>query len=174
MRRCLLIVALSPLLFGCGELWKLVPIEPGNKPVITDYFAPQYVKPGTGWKIFLKAEDKDGDMKDIVATIAPASQSFLTYSFVSIREEERGSLVGYLFIKTPPSPYLQNEMFHLTIFIRDKTERKSNSVGFFLSFTSESDAQLPEKWRDASDSRLGIIFPDYFNEYVRKLLSPHE
>ena len=174
MRQALLIFALSASMLGCGELWKLVPLEPGSKPVISDYFAPQKVKPGEGWKIFIKAEDKDGDMKDIVATIAPASQSFLTYSFASIREEERGSLAGYLFIRTLPSPILQNEMFHLTIYIRDKADRKSDSVGFLLSFTSESDAELPEKWREASDSRLGIIFSDYFNNYVRNVESPRE
>ena len=174
MRRTLLIFALSASLPGCGELWKLVPIEPGSKPVITDSFAPQTVKPGQGWKIFIKAEDKDGDMKDIVAAIAPASQSFLTYSFTSIREEERGSLAGYLFVKTPPSPYLQNEIFHLTIAIRDKSERKSDSLGFLLSFTSESHVELPEKWREASENRLAIIFPDYFNNYLRELQSPRE
>jgi hypothetical protein len=174
MKRCLLVLSLSALLLGCGELWKLVPIEPGSKPVILDSFAPQEVKPGTGWKIFLEAEDKDGDMKDIVISIAPASQSFLSYSFASIREQERGWLAGYLFIKTPPSPYLQNEIFHLTIFIRDKTERKSDAVGHLLSFTSESRGELPEKWLEASGNRLGFIFPDYFKDYVRELESPRE
>lgn len=174
MRRSLIIVVLSASILGCGELWKLVPIKPGSKPVISDYFAPQNVKPGKGWKIFLKAEDKDGDMKDVVATIAPATQSFLTYSFASIREEEGGSLAGYLFINTPPSPYLQNEMFHLTISIRDKADRRSDSVAFLLSFTSESDVELSEKWLEASDNRLGIIFPDYFSDYVRRLTSPRE
>jgi hypothetical protein len=172
MRRFLLILSLSASILGCGELWKLVPIEPGSKPFISDSFAPQEVKPGNGWKIFLAAEDKDGDMKDIVAAIGPASQSFLTYSFASIREEERGALRGYLFIRTPPSRFLQDEMFHLTIFIRDKAERKSDSVGFLLSFTSKSNAELPEKWLKASDNRLGIIFPEYFNQYVREFTSP--
>jgi hypothetical protein len=174
MRSSLLIVALSLLTLGCGELWKLVPIEPGSKPVILDSFAPQKVKPGTGWRIFLEAEDKDGDMKDIVVSISPASRSILAYSFASIRQEERGSLAGYLFVKTPPSPYLQNEIFHLSIFIRDKTERKSDSVGFLLRFTSKSDVQLPEKWREPSENRLGIIFPEYFNNYVREIDSPRE
>ena len=170
----MLIVALSASIIGCGELWKLVPIEPGSNPVISDYFAPQNAKPGMVWKIFLKAEDRDGDMKDIVATIAPASRSLVTYSFAPIREEEGRSLAGYLFIKTPSSPTLLNEMFHLSIVIRDKTERKSKSVGFLLNFTSEGDVELPEKWLEASDNRLGIIFPDYFNNYVRELTSPRE
>jgi hypothetical protein len=174
MRRSLLIVALATSILGCGELWKLVPLEPGSKPVILVSYAPQKVKPGEVWKIFLRAEDKDGDMKDIVATIIPASQSFLTYSLAFIREEEKGALAGYLFIKTPPSPYLHHEMFHLSIFIRDKAGRKSDSVGFLLNFTSESDVELPEKWLETSDNRLGIISPDYFNEYVRELTSPRE
>ena len=174
MKRFLLIFSFSALLLSCGELWKLVPIEPGSKPIISDSFAPQKVKPGTGWKIFLKAEDKDGDMKDIIVSISPASRSFLTYSFASIREEERESLAGYLFIKTPPSPYLQNEIFHLTVSIRDRTQRKSNALGFLLSFTSESEVELPEKWQQASNNRLAIVLPDYFNNYLRELRSPGE
>jgi hypothetical protein len=174
MKKYLSVPLLLILFSGCGELWKLVPIEPGSKPVITDSFAPQKVKPGTGWKIFLAAEDKDGDMKDIVISISPAAQSILTYSFAPIREEERGSLTGYLLIKTSPSPYLLDKIFHLSLSIRDKTERKSDTVGFLLSFTSDSDGELPEKWRKASQNRLAIIFLDYFNNYLREFESSRE
>jgi hypothetical protein len=141
-----------------------------------DSYAPQNVKPGEVWKIFIKAEDKDGDMKDIVATISPAGMSFLTYSITSIEEEERGECAGYLFVKTPPSPHLRGRMFHLTIFIRDKEGRKSNSVGFLLHLTRKSKAEfeLPKKWQFASTNKLGGIFSDYFVEYVRELTSPRE
>jgi hypothetical protein len=133
-------------MLGCGELWKLVPIDPGNKPVILDSYAPQSVKPGEVWKILIKAEDKDGDMKDIVAKISPAGMSFLTYSITPIHEEERGEFAGYLFVKTPPSLHLQKKMFHLDIYIRDKEGRKSDSVGLLLHFTGKSEAksELPK------------------------------
>ena len=177
MKRYLITLVLVASILGCGELWKLVPIDPGHKPVILDSYASQNVKPGTVWKILVEAEDKDGDMKKIVAAIAPGPQSFLTYSFVPVQEEEEGErLAGYIFVKTPRSPSLQGKMFHLTIFVQDKEERKSNSVGFLLHFTEESVAlyDLPEKWQFASTNKLGGIFSDYFVEYVRELTSPRE
>ena len=176
MKKCMLIVALTVSIAGCGELWKLVPIDPGHKPVILDSYASQNVKPGTVWKILVEAEDKDGDMKKIVAAIAPGPQSFLTYSFVSIQEEEREHLAGYIFVKTPRSPSLQGKMFHVTIFVQDKEGRKSKSVGFLLHLAEESEAEfdLPEKWQHPSTNKLGGIFSDYFVEYVRELTSPRE
>ena len=176
MKRYLVVLVLSTTILGCGELWKLVPIDPGSKPVILDSYALQNVKPGEIWKILIKAEDKDGDMKDIVAKISPAAMSFLTYSITSVEEEERGEFAGYLFVKTPPSPYLRGKMFHLTIFIRDKEGRQSDSVGFLLHFTEKSEAEfeLPEKWQFASTNKLGGIFSDYFIQYVEESESPRE
>jgi hypothetical protein len=115
-------------------------------------------------------------MKDIVAKVSPAGLSFLTYTITSVEEEERGEFAGYLFVKTPPSPYLRGKMFHFTIFVRDKEGRKSDSVGFLLHFTEKSEAEfeLPEKWQFASTNKLGGIVSDYLVEYVRELTSPRE
>ena len=176
MKRYLAVLLLAATLFGCGELWKLVPVDPGNKPVILDSYAPQNVKPGEVWKILIKAEDKDGDMKDIVAKIAPAGASFLTYSITPVHEGERGECAGYLYVKTPLSSYLRGKMFHLTIYIRDEEGRKSDPVGFLLQFNGRNEAEftLPEKWEFASSNRLGGIFSDYLADYVRELTSPRE
>ena len=176
MKRCLLVLVLTTTIFGCGELWKLVPIDPGNKPVILDSYAPQNIEPGEIWKILIKAEDKDGDMKDIVSKISPAGTSFFTYSITPIHEGERGQLAGYLFVKTPPSPYIQGKMFHLTIYIRDQEGRQSDPIGLLLHFngTSETEFEMPEKWQFASSNKIGGIFSDYFAEYVREVTSPRE
>ena len=176
MKRYLLALVLTTTIIGCGELWKLVPIDPGNKPVILDSYAPQNVEPGEVWKILMKAEDKDGDMKDIVAKISPAGTSFFTYAITPVHEGEQGKFAGYLFVKIPPSLYLRGKMFHLTIYIRDKEGRKSDPVNLLLHFNGRNEAEstLPEKWQFASNNRLGGIFSDYLVEYVRELTSPQE
>ena len=173
-RKYLLVPALLIFLLGCGELWKLVPYDPTNDPVILDAYAPEKVKPGRPWRIYIKAEDKDGDMNNIVASITPAGQSILFYSITPVKKEERGALSGYLLVKTPPSPSLQGMMFHVTVFIRDKADRKSEAAGFLLQFTSQSSDEVEEKWLEASHNRLGIILSDYLTEYVRELTSPRE
>jgi hypothetical protein len=176
MKRYLVLLLLTTIISGCGELWKLVPIDPGNKPVILDSYAPQNVKPGEVWKILLKAEDKDGDMKDVVAKISPAGTSFFTYAIISIHEGEQGKFAGYLFVKTPPSPVLRGKMFHLTIYIRDQEGRKSDPIGLLLHFNGrdEVESTLPDKWQFASTNRIGGIFSDYLVEYVMELTSPRE
>ena len=176
MKRCLLVLVLALAIVGCGEIWKLVPYDPGNKPVILDFYAPQNVQPGEVWKILLKAEDKDGDMQDLVAKISPAGGSFFTYAITPIHEGERAELAGYLYVKTPPSPFLQGKMFHLTIYIRDQEGRQSDPIGLLLHFNGRSEAEftLPEKWQFASTNRLGGIFSDYLVEYVREVTSPRE
>ena len=90
MKRCLPVLLPTSTIFGCGELWKIVSIDPGNRPVTLHSYAPQNVKPGALWKILIKTEDKDGDMKDIVAKISPAGASFFTYSITPIQEGDRG------------------------------------------------------------------------------------
>ncbi len=174
MKRWWAIIALAVPILGCGELWKLVPIDPGSKPVIVDSHAQQDLRPGAVWKIFIEAEDKDGDMKDIVSAIAPAGGSFLHYSIIAVREPDRGSLTGYLFVRTPVSAILQGEKFTVTIHIRDQAGRKSQPIGFLLRFTSRGDGELPQKWQEGSGNRLGGIFSEYFSSYVRELTSPRE
>ena len=174
MNKYLSVPFLLIFLLGCGELWKLVPYDPTNDPVILDAYAPERIKPGTPWKIFIQAEDKDGNMKNIVASITPAGQSILFYSTTPLKEEEREVLTGYLLVKTPPSPYLQGKMFHVTVFVRDKAGRKSESAGFLLQFSSEGSGEVEEKWQEASDNRLGIVLSDYLTEYVRELTSSRE
>ena len=174
MKKYLSVPVLLVFLLGCGELWKLVPYDSTNDPVISDAYAPEKVKPGTPWKIFIKAEDKDGDMKSIVASITPAAQSILFYSTTPLSEEERGALSGYLLLKTPSSPYLRGKMFHVSVFVRDQAGRKSESAGFLLHFASEGSSEVEEKWQEASDNRLGIILSDYLTEYVRELTSSRE
>ena len=176
MKRYLVVLLLTTTIGGCGELWKLVPYDPGNKPVILDSYAPQNLKPGEVWRILLKAEDKDGDMKDIVAKISPAGTSFFTYAITPIHEGEQGQFTGYLFVKTPPSLVLRGKMFHLTIYIRDQEGRKSDPIGLLLHFNGRREVEftVPVKWQFASTNRLGGIFSDYFVEYVRELTSPRE
>jgi hypothetical protein len=113
-------------------------------------------------------------MKNIVASITPAGQSILFYSITPVEREERGALSGYLLVKTPPSPFLHGKMFHVTVFIRDKADRKSEAAGLLLQFTSQSSDEVEEKWLEASHNRLGIILSDYLTEYVRELTSPRE
>ena len=176
MKRCLVVLVLPLTIFGCSELLTHGTIDLGNRPVILDSYAPQNVKPGEVWKILLKAEDKDGDMQDLVAKISPASGSFFTYAITPIHEGERAELAGYLYVKTPPSPFLQGKMFHLTIYIRDQEDRQSDPLGLLLHLNGRSEAEftLPEKWQFASTNRIGGIFSDYLLEYVREVTSPRE
>jgi hypothetical protein len=175
VRKHLLVLLLVSSLLGCAffqELKKVVPERRGSKPVIADSYAPRQVKPGEVWRIFLEAEDVDGDMQDIVSAIVPTTRSIYNYSFTPIKQEEAASFSGYLSVATPLSTYLVGEGFDVIIYIRDKAGNRGESVGFDLKFTSEAGGPFPEKWRIASENRLGQVFSDYLAQYERRLRFP--
>ena len=176
VKKQLLIFLLVGTLFGCGafvdEVKQAIPERRGSIPVISDSFAPRNVRPGTVWKIFIEAQDADGDMQDIVSSIAPATRSVLKYEYTAVKPAEAGLLKGYLFATTPISAELLGEKFDVNIFIRDRAGNKSESIGFTVHFTSEAGGGLPEKWQAVSDNQLGGVFSNYLAQYARRLRFP--
>jgi hypothetical protein len=176
VKRQLLIFLLVASLFGCtafvDEVKQAIPERRGKKPVISDSYAPRNVTPGTVWKVFIEAQDADGDMQDIVSSMAPATRSLLTYEYTAVKPEEAALLKGYLFTTTPISADLLGEKFDVNIFIRDRAGNKSESVGFTVHFTAEAGGGLPEKWQAVSDNQLGGVFSNYLAQYARRLRFP--
>ena len=111
-------------------------------------------------------------MQDIVSAISPTTRSIYQYSFTPIKQGEAASFSGYLSVRTPLSSYLAGEKFDVIIYIRDRAGNRGESVGFDLQFTSEAGGAFPEKWRVASENRLGQVFSDYLAQYERRLRFP--
>jgi hypothetical protein len=113
-------------------------------PVITSHFASSDLRPGDTWKIYLKASDPDGDMKNIVATVKQAGVGVHPVSLTRIREANRKELSGYVYLNTMAgSSYSSLTFFNLTLtlWVQDRAGNFSDPVEVPLTFGSRVEAQ---------------------------------
>lgn len=111
-------------------------------PVITNFFASKELPPGDTWKVFLQAQDPDGDMDRIVCTLQQPGGG-QAVSFIKIRGDRRGSLSGYVFLITEIASGVPFASCRLTVQIQDKEGNGSNSVVFSLSLNPKAVQQSP-------------------------------
>lgn len=131
------ILALMTLLFvmvRCTTLAERQTEPAGSPPVITHSFAVEKLSHGDTWKIYLEAEDPDGDMRTIKYSIRGSRHGFK--SFV-IKKGNRARLLGYLdgFFSSPTTAVAEWTELTLTLYIRDKRGNTSNKVVFPLALT---------------------------------------
>jgi uncharacterized protein YdbL (DUF1318 family) len=87
-KKMMLFAALASL------LW--VGMAQAASPVITSHYASSDLRPGDTWKIYLKASDPDGDMKNIVATVKQAGVGVHPVGLTRIQEGNRKEPSGYV------------------------------------------------------------------------------
>jgi hypothetical protein len=113
--------------------WLITP--GGSPPVITQWFAADELHHGDIWKIYVEANDPDGDMRRFVCIFDQAGYGRYSSVYVRIRERNREKLLGYLtFFSSAGSGLSLPEwtQLSLTVFIRDKGGNASNKVVFPL------------------------------------------
>jgi hypothetical protein len=137
--RIVLILALMALLFvmvRCTTLAERQAEPAGSPPVVTHSFAVEKLSHGDTWKIYLEAEDPDGDMRTIKYSIGKGGYIHSFKSFV-IKKGNRARLLGYLdgFLSSPTTAVAEWTELTLTLYIRDKRGNTSDKVVFPLALT---------------------------------------
>lgn len=157
-----LIVSLSLLLLsGCAAYQHPGDtIQPGQPPVILATFAPEVIRPGAVWRVYLKATDADGDMKDIVAVMRQTGFGYYSTDITRIKKGDAKEVAGYLFLNTPTDPTLISDRFTLTLLVRDRQGNKSEPVDLPLHFDYVPPEELPQSWQAVAENRLGGILID--------------
>jgi hypothetical protein len=111
-------------------------IEPGGSPpVITNWFASEELNPGDIWKIYLEANDPDGDIREFVCIFDQIGYGSYSPHYVVVKKQHREELRGYLnFFSSAGGGHQLPEwtQLSLTVFIRDKGGNASNKVVFPL------------------------------------------
>jgi len=133
----------------------MAPLEERSVPVIADSFASREVRQGETWKVFLRAEDPDGDMNRIVCTLETPGGGVQPASLIKIREDRRRNLSGYIYLNTDTfrSPFAS---CRLTVCIRDKSGNTSNPASFRLSLTPRAVQETPAPGR-FQDEEIGPV-----------------
>ncbi len=145
-KKIIAVVALLFLTMGCAVLGGMeVREEKYGKsiPVITQSFASPKLRPGDTWKVYLKASDPDGDMKNIYATIDQPGMGGYPISITKIKEGGGKDLSGYVYLNTVGVQGLNFVTITLTVHIQDKAGHFSQPAVFPLSLSFSSQQQTP-------------------------------
>ena len=139
----------------------------GNPPVITNAFTVERGNYGYIWRIYLEAEDPDGDMSRIAAEVDQTGYGHYPVDWTILKSPFRGKFRGYLQWNTFSSrtSYLREwTNITLKVSILDKAGHESNVVVFPFEFVSGAhrEAKPPVPFNQEGLPRLGYIHIDLF------------
>jgi hypothetical protein len=160
VKKIILAALVSGLIWGCAggsHRSADTEIDNGQPPVIVDSYAPEVIRWGTTWRVYLQAEDADGDIKDIAAVMWQAGVGFYPTSVTRIEGDNRKGFTGYLFLWFPAQRSLMWDQFNLQVLVRDEQGNKSESANLTLKIDEVPATELPAEWQIATQNRLGAI-----------------
>ena len=139
-----------------------------KRPLITHAFATDTAHYGTTWKIYLEAEDPDGDMLRIASVVDQVGYGRYPAQWVYLKPQYGKYLKGYLqgnFNSKTSVPLNDWTQITLKISIFDRVGNESNEVVFRLTFLSGGGSlpSLPAPFNQGDNPRLGYISIDLRN-----------
>ena len=139
------------------------PDEP-RRPLITHAFTVEKIMYGDILKVYIEAEDPDGEMSRIATVVEQAGYGRYPISWVYLKETDRKQFKGYLQWNTfssKTSMLSEGTPITLTIFVLSKSRNRSNSIAFPITFESgvkrASSYQVPTPFDQKDVRRLGYI-----------------
>ena len=144
--------------------------KPGSKgPVITNAFAVSKGYYGYIWKIYLEAEDPDGDMLRIASVVDQPGFGHYPTDFIYLKGQNQKHFKGYIQWNTYSSNahYLREwTQITLKVSVMDKAGNESNEVVFPFSFESGVKDQyaynVPAPFDQGGLQKVGNVFIDLF------------
>ena len=157
MRKRMLFAILLAVLFTDCAGSEDFDVLPGHQPVIHDSYARSVVRPGTTWRIYLHAEDYEGDMKEIVTFVTQTGSAPFPTNYVKLKGEDTKEVAGYLYLPTPSDTQIMGDRIQVMLVVRDSRGNSTQPVRFSLRFDYGQQEEVPEKWRGIANRRLGVI-----------------
>jgi hypothetical protein len=131
--------------------------EKGQPPVLIDYYAAAVIRPGTAWKIYLEAEDKDGDMAYIATMLYQTGFGYYATDYTRLTGNEKKEFAGYVALRTPPEASLTQDKFTMEVLVRDRQSNSSEIIKLPLTFSQVERENIPDKWQAVVKNRLGVM-----------------
>ena len=123
LKRALITIAWSLIVLGCGASTQYeteTQVDNPDAPVIIDYYAAEVIRPGTTWRVYLHAEDKNGDMRDIVVRLLQTGAASAGTSTTRIEKKHSGEVAGNLSLRTHRDTNLRRDRLTLRVLVRDR------------------------------------------------------
>ena len=160
-RKLLLVLVLITVVAGCAVCKGVRTPDHDEPPVIVGSYAAEHIRPGASWRVYLEAQDADGDMGAIVAQIWQPGVGYYPSAFIYTKGENRQGFAGYVFLRTPTDRRLLHDQIQLEVFVRDCGGNKSETVKLTLRFDNKAGGYgpmaAPEEWQEAANNKLGVI-----------------
>jgi len=142
--------------------------KPGtHAPIITHAFAVDKGDYGYIWKIYIEAEDPDGDMLRIASSVDQVGYGHYPTNWIYLKPQYQKGFKGYIQWNTFSSktPYLNEwTRIELKISVLDKAGNESNEVIFPFEFVSgvrgQYQVKLPAPFDQGDLPRLGYLYID--------------
>jgi hypothetical protein len=144
--------------------------RPGtNGPIITNAFAVDKGYYGYIWKIYIEAEDPDGDMLRIASVVDQPGYGHYPTDFIYLKGQDRKHFRGYIQWNTYSSNahYLREwTQITLKVSVMDKAGNESNEIVFPFTFESGVKDQygykVPSPFDKGDLQKVGNVFIDLF------------
>jgi hypothetical protein len=157
----LIVLMLAVPLFACTDLgikdYDQVFKDKGHPPIILGYYAPEAIRPGATWKIYLRAEDEDGDMAYIATMLYQAGFGYYSTDYTRLEGKDKKQCFGYISLRTPSDINLTFDKFTMEIVLRDSQNNQSEIVRLPLTFAYHTEPGIPSEWQAAASHRLGRL-----------------
>lgn len=163
---CFLGVMIALTLLAAYAGWAQPKLET-KAPVITHSFAVEKGYYGYIWKIFVEAEDPDGDMYKIASVVDHTGYGHYPTDWIILKPQYRNRLKGYIQWNTfssKSSNLREWSQITLKVSIFDKAGNESNVVVFPFTFASgvknPYKYSLPAPFDQGDLGRIGYIHID--------------
>ena len=180
LRKFFHILGLSLLIGICfiasqGWTQPLFPYEGGaqpkpgtHAPILTHTFAVEKGYYGYIWKIYIEAEDPDGDMVKIASVVDQVGYGYYPADWIILKPQFQKHLKGYIqwnafSSRTSYIPEWTQIILNVSIF--DKAGNESNVVVFPFTFElvkGQYEYKLPAPFDERNLPRIGYIHIDLF------------
>jgi hypothetical protein len=157
---------------GWSQLFPFYGVQPkpeGHGPIITHAFAVTKGYYGYIWKIYLEAEDPDGQMLAILSTVDEVGYGHYPTDWIYLKPQYQKEFKGYIQWNTFSSKtsYLPEwTQITLKVSVMDKAGKISNEVVLPFTFEITPDQyayQIPPPFNEGKLPLLGHIMIDLFS-----------
>lgn len=135
-----------------------------NTPVITHAFTVGKIRYGDILKVYIEAEDPQGEMMKIATVVDQSGYGRYSTSWVYLKPTDQKHFKGYLQWNTFSSktPYVtEGTLITLTVSVLDKLGNESNALSFPITFGSGikrgSSYEVPSPFDQSDVRKLGSI-----------------
>lgn len=177
---CMLLTILLPLVIGpmgCSRPQQPKGLEGyfPDAPKILKYGAASRIKGGQTWRLYVAAEDPNGDMEAVIFEMHQPGQGMYPTHTRRLNGEATRRFAGYFYLNTPGM--LQEDLWGLTLTltfkIRDRVGYTSEVISLPLKFVgTRTEQPVPEGFNEDEVRSLGAILIHLYREDERERLGP--